>query len=165
MARRRMTYPWSGWPPASQERLFKYTLLGVAGAVFAIFVGLSLFTGALGQEIAAEKEQYSLVLPLVEDITTMRAGQGDLVHLSPEDAVRRIVDDRALGDYVQSLRATRIAEDREGVQVTFGGLTLIMLTDFLQDVRDRASLQAPEFALTRNPDDPRLADAHLVLGR
>ncbi|AMK10043.1 MAG: hypothetical protein AB7E51_14305 [Pseudodesulfovibrio sp.] len=165
MASKRMTYFWSDWPPASQERLFKFVLTGVAGLCFAVLVGLNLFTGALGQQIAAVKQEYGLVVPLVQEITTLRAQQGDLAGLVPEEAVRRIVEDRVLGDYVQSLRSSRIGENRDGVQVTFAGLTLIMLTDFLQDVRDRASLQAPEFTLTRNPDDPRLADVHMVLAR
>lgn len=165
MARARRKYPWSGWPPASQQRLFKYVLLGAAGLMFAVFVGAYLFTATLVQQIQAEKEQYGLVVPLVRDITTLRAGQGDLVRLPPEEAVRRILDDRALNDYVRSMRATQVAGDQEGVQVTLGGLTLIMVTDFLQDVRDRASLQAPEFVLTRNPEEPRLADVHLVLAR
>jgi hypothetical protein len=165
MARKHCSYPWTCWPPASQQRLFKFLLLGTAGLCFAVFVGATLFTGALGQEIEAQKEQYGLVVPLVREITTIRAAQGDLVRLTPEEAVRRILDDRSLNDYVASLRPTRIAEDQEGAEVTLNGLTLIMLTDFLQDVRDRASLQAPEFVLTRNPEEPRLADVHLVLAR
>jgi hypothetical protein len=165
MARKHCTYPWTCWPSASQQRLFKFILFGTAGLCFAVFVGATLFTGALGQEIAVEKEQYGLVVPLVREITTLRAAQGDLVRLTPEEAVRRILDDRSLNDYAASLRATRAAEDQEGVEVTLNGLTLIMLTDFLQDVRDRASLQAPEFVLTRNPEEPRLADVHLVLAR
>lgn len=165
MARKHMTYPWSAWPPASQQRLFKYVLLGAAGLAFAVFVGAYLFTGVLIQQIEAEKAQYGMVVPLVRDIATLRAGQGDLVQLSPEEAVRRVLDDRSLNDYVRSMRPTLVAGDQEGVQVTLGGLTLIMLTDFLQDVRDRASLQASEFVLTRNPEEPRLADVHLVLAR
>ncbi|EGB15526.1 hypothetical protein DND132_2322 [Pseudodesulfovibrio mercurii] len=165
MARKHCTYPWTCWPPASQERLFKYVLFGAAGLLFAVFVGAYLFTGTLAQRIEAGKEQYGLVVPLVRDITTLRAAQGDLVRVPPEDAVRRILDDRSLNEYVRSLRPTRVAENQDGVQVTLGGLTLIMLTDFLQDVRDRASLQAPEFILTRNPEEPRLADVHLVLAR
>lgn len=165
MARKHCTYPWTCWPPASQQRLFKFLLLGTAGLIFAVFVGATLFTGALTQEIAAEKEQYGLVVPLVREITTLRAAQGDLVRLTPEEAVRRILDDRSLNDYAASLRPTRVAGDQEGVEVTLNGLTLIMLTDFLQDVRERASLQAPEFVLTRNPEEPRLADVHLVLAR
>lgn len=165
MPGKRMTYPWSGWPPASQERLFKFLLAGCAGLCFAVFVGLSLFSGALGQRIAAAKQEYGLVVPLVREIATLRASRGDLAGTPPEEAVRRIVEDRVLADYVVSMRGSRISESQDGVQVTFSGLTLIMLTDFLQDVRDRASLQAPEFALTRNPGDPRLADVHMVLAR
>jgi len=165
MSRKHCTYPWTCWPPASQQRLFKFLLLGTAGLCFAVFVGVTLFTGTLGQEIAAEKEQYGLVVPLVREITTLRAAQGDLVQLTPEEAVGRILDDRSLNDYVVSMRPSRTAENQEGVQVTMSGLTLIMLTDFLQDVRDRAGLQAPEFVLTRNLEEPRLADMHLVLAR
>ncbi|MEZ7198860.1 hypothetical protein [Pseudodesulfovibrio karagichevae] len=165
MARKHCTYPWTCWPPASQQRLFKFLLLGTAGLIFAVFVGVTLFTGALGQEIAAGKAQYGLVVPLVREIATLRAAQSDLVQLTPEEAVRRILDDRSLNDYAVSLRPTRIAGDQDAVEVTLEGLTLIMLTDFLQDVRDRASLQAPEFVLTRNPEEPRLADVHLVLAR
>jgi type II secretory pathway component PulM len=165
MARKASAYPWSGWPPASQQRLFKYVLLGAAGMFFAFFVGAYLFTGALIQEIDGQKEQYGMVVPLVREINTLRAARGDLVRLSPEEAVRRVLDGLSLDDYVRSMRTTRLAEDQDGVQVTMSGLTLIMLTDFLQQVRDRASLQAPEFVLTRNPEEPRLADVHLVLAR
>ncbi|WP_272698824.1 hypothetical protein [Desulfovibrio sp. Fe33] len=165
MARKRATYPWSGWPPASQERLFKYVLFMAAGAFFAVFVGANLFTGSLGQQIKEQKAQYGLVVPLVQEIHTLRAEQGDLVQLSPEDAVRRILDDRSLNDYVRSIYATRPAENQEGVRVALEGLTVIMLADFLQDVRDRAGLQTPEFKLTRNLEEPRLADLLLVLAR
>ena len=158
-------YPWSGWPPAAQQRLFKFLLLGTAGFSFSVFMGLFFFTGALDQEIAAEKTQYGLVVPIVQDINRLRASQGDLVGLAPEEAVSRILDDRLLGDYLLTLRPTRLRERQEGVEVALSGLTLIMLTDFLQDVRDRASLQAPDFTLTRNQDDPRLADVHMVLAR
>lgn len=159
------TYPWSDWPPGAQQRLFRFVLLGLSGLFFAVFVGLFLFSGTLVQQINAEKGQYGLVVPIVKDITMLRASQGDLVRVPPEEAVQRILEDRKLEDYVVSMRTTRRAENVEGVQLTMSGLTLIMLTDFLQDVRDRASLQAPDFALTRNPEDPRLADVHLVLAR
>ena len=159
------TYPWSGWPPAAQQRLFKYTLLGTAGLCFSVYVGLFFFTGALEQEIAAAKTQYGLVVPIVQDINRLHASQGDLVAMTSEDAVAKILEDRALGDYLVTMQPTRLKEKQEGVEVTLKGLTLIMLTDFLQDVRERAGLQTPEFVLTRNPADPRLADVHLVLAR
>ncbi|MBG0790619.1 MAG: hypothetical protein H0S80_09005 [Desulfovibrionaceae bacterium] len=158
-------YPWSKWPPASQQRFFKLVLTGLAGLCFAVLVGGGLFTGKLTQQIAVEKTQYGRVAPLVHDIRTLRARQGDLAHLSPVEAVQRIIEDRSMGDHVTSLRITRLKEDVVGAQVTCHRLTLIMLTDFLEEVRDRANLQAPDFTLTRNPEDPRLADAHLVLAR
>lgn len=165
MAGKQNGYPWSGWPPTSQQRFFRLTLTGLSALFFSVLVGGVLFTGKLVQQIAVEKEQYGSVAPLVDDIRTLRARLGDLAHLSPVEAVQRIVDDRHMGDYVTSLRTTRLKEDTEGAQVTCSGLTLIMLTDFLEDLRDRANLQAPDFTLTRNPEDPRLADVHLVLAR
>lgn len=165
MAAGQSRYPWSGWPPASQQRFFKLALTGLSGLCFAVLVGGILFTTKLGQRIEEEKEQYGRVAPLVNDIRILRARQGDLAHLPPVEAVQQIVEDRHMGDHVLSLRITRIKEDVEGAQVTCTRLTLIMLTDFLEDLRDRANLQAPDFTLTRNPDDPRLADAHLVLAR
>jgi len=165
MAGKQNGYPWSGWPPASQQRFFKLVLTGLSALFFSVLVGGVLFTGKLAQQIDAEKEQYGRVAPLVDDIRTLRARQGDLAHLPPVEAVQLIVEDRRMGDYVTSLRTTRLKEDTEGAQVTCSGLTLIMLTDFLEDLRDRANLQAPDFTLTRNPEDPRLADAHLVLAR
>nr|WP_321513299.1 hypothetical protein [uncultured Pseudodesulfovibrio sp.] len=165
MARTRRTYPWSNWPPDSQQRFFKMMLFGLAAAFFSIFVGGYLFTSTLLQQIGAEKEQYARVVPIVQGIQSLRAKQGDLAHLSAKDATWRIIDDRMLEDRLTSIRSTHLNENVEGVQVTFTGLTLIMLTDFLQDLRDRASLQTPEFTLTRNNDDSRLADVHLVLAR
>ncbi|MCJ2165111.1 MULTISPECIES: hypothetical protein [unclassified Pseudodesulfovibrio] len=165
MAGSSSTYPWSGWPPDAQQRLFRFVLTGLGGLFFAVFVGVFLFTSTLTQEIEAEKAQYGLVVPIVQNITRLRANQGDLVHLAPGEAVQRIIEDRKLEDYVASMRTTRLREEADSVQVTLNGLTLIMLTDFLQDVRERASLQTPDFTLTRNPDDPRLADMHLVLAR
>ncbi len=165
MAGKRNAYPWSGWPPASQQRFFRLVLTGLSALFFTVLVGGVLVTGKLEQRIALEKEQYGRVAPLVDDIRTLRARRGDLAHLSPVEAVQRIVEDRNMADYVISLRATRLKEDVVGAQVTCSGLTLIMLTDFLEDLRERANLQTPDFTLTRNPEDPRLADAHLVLGR
>ena len=159
------SYPWSNRPVAEQQRLFKYVLMGLSGLFFAVFVGLALFTGTLVQQIREEKQRYSLVVPIVQDITALRAHLGDLVRVPPDEAVQRILEDRMLNDYVVSMHPTRPREREDGVQLTLRGLTLIMLTDFLQDVRDRASLQTPDFSLTRNTEDPRLADVHLVLAR
>jgi len=165
MVRKQRVYPWSDWPPASQQRFFSIALIGLSGAFFAVLVGVHLFTGALDLKIEEAKERYGKVVPLVHDITALRASRGDLAHLSPFEAVERIIDDRNLTDYVNSMRTTRLDEDMEGVQLTISGLTLIMLTDFLEDMRDRASLQTPDFTLVRNVEDPRLADVHLVLAR
>lgn len=165
MASKQRRYPWSHWPPASQQRFFKLMLVGLSSLFFSVLVGGFLFTGKLTQQIDIEKEQYGRVAPLVNDILTLRARQGDLTHLPPVEAVQRIIEDRRMTDYVTSFRTTRLKENTEGAQVTCSGLTLIMLTDFLEDLRDRANLQATDFTLTRNPDDPRLADVHLVLAR
>lgn len=158
-------YPWSGWPPASQQRLFRLVLASLSGLCFAVLVSGSLLTGKLTQQIAVEKEQYGSVAPLVNDIRTLRTQQGDLAHLSPVEAVQQIIEDRHMTDYVTSLRTTRLREDTEAAQTTCEGLTLIMLTDFLEDLRGRANLQSPDCTLTRNSKDPRLADVHLVLAR
>ncbi|NDV19966.1 hypothetical protein GO013_11090 [Pseudodesulfovibrio sp. JC047] len=165
MAHNERTYPWSNWPPASQQRLFKMVLLGLAGAFFSVFVGVYLFTSTLEQQIVAEKEQYARVMPIVQGIHALRAKQGDLARLTVKDATWRIIDERMLESRLTSIRSTGLNDSNDAVQVTFTGVTLIMLTDFLQDLRDRASLQTPEFTLTRNNDDPRLADVHLVLSR
>ena len=165
MARTKRTYFWSNWPPASQQQFFKYVLVGLSVGFFAVFVGAYLFTNTLIQQISQEKEQYGQVVPIVHDINALRASRGDLAHEPVKDAVWRIIEDRVLEDRLTSIRDTRISENVEGIQVTFTGLTLIMLTDFLQDLRDRASLQTPEFTLTRNNEDPRMADVHLVLAR
>lgn len=161
----RRHYPWSGWPPASQQRFFRMTLLGAAGFFFSVFVGSYLFTGAMKQDIVAEKEQYARVVPLVQEVRTIQANQGALAHLAPIEAVRRIVEDRRMDDYVESLRVTILKDNVEGAQATFSGLTLIMLTDFLEDLRYKANLQTPDFTLTRNSEDSRLADMHLVVAR
>jgi len=119
----------------------------------------------MAQQIAESKEQYASVLPIVQDIKALRAQQGDLAHLSVEDAVWRIIDDLLLEDNLTSIHTTRLNEDEVGIQVTFSSLSLTKLTNFLQALRDRASLQTPDCTLTRNPDDPRLADAHFVFAR
>ena len=165
MPAKQSRYPWTDWPPASQQRFFRLMLTGLSSLFFSVLVGGFLFTGKLAQQIDIEKEQYGRVAPLVNDILTLRARQGDLTHLPPVEAVQRIIEDRRMADYVNSLRSTRLKEDIEGAQVTCSGLTLIMLTDFLEDLRDRANLQAPDFTLAHNPEDPRLADVHLVLAR
>ncbi|BCS89053.1 hypothetical protein [Pseudodesulfovibrio sediminis] len=165
MAGKRLAYPWSSWPPTTQQRFFKLVLSGTATAFFAVFVGVYLFTGTLDQQIKAEKAQYSRVVPIVQEINMLHARQGDLAHLSVEEATRRILDDHALTEHTISFHETRISETMLGEEMTMTGLTLVMVTDFLKAIRDRASLQTPEFALTRNPDDPRLADVHLVLVR
>lgn len=138
--------------------------MGTALAFFSVFVGAVLFTGTLKQQIVDEKEQYARVVPLVQEVQTLRANIGDLAHLAPVEAVQRILDDRHLNDYVDSLRVAD-AGKTDGAQATLSGLTLIMVTDFLEDLRNRANLQTPDFTLTRNTEDPRLADIHLVLAR
>jgi len=165
MGRKQQKYPWSGLPVGAQQRLFKFVLVGTGVLFFSVFVGMTLLTASLGKKIDEAKAQYGLVVPIVQSIEALRSRQGDLVKLPPQKAVIRILEDRALEDYIVSMRPTRIKENQEGVQLTLGGLTLIMLTDFLEDVRDRASLQTLEFTLTRNEADPRLADMHLVMAR
>lgn len=140
-------------------------LVGLSGLCCSLFVGASIYVSSMAQQIAESKEQYASVLPIVQDIKALRAQQGDLAHLSVEDAVWRIIDDLLLEDNLTSIHTTRLNEDEVGIQVTFSSLSLTKLTNFLQALRDRASLQTPDCTLTRNPDDPRLADAHFVFAR
>lgn len=158
-------YFWSAWPPASQQRFFKLMLYGVGMLCFMVFVGLYMVTGTLDQQIGEAKEQYGQVLPLVQDVKSLRAQQGDLAHLPVEKAAWRIIEDLLIEENLVSFHRTSLNEDDIGVQATFEGLSLTKLTDFLRDLRDRASLQTPDCTVTRNPDDPRLADVHLVLAR
>jgi len=164
MPRKAPNHFWSAWPPASQQRFFKVVLTGTSLAAFSIIVGLSLFSGTLDKQIDEAKAQYGRVVPLVLDIKTLRAQQGDLAHLPVDEAVNRIADDLDIENQLVSMHKTEYRED-PAAQVTFEGLALNKLTEFLQALRDRASLQTPECTLTRNPDDPRLADAHFVLAR
>lgn len=170
--RRAKRYFWSGWPEASQQRLFRLAPKGTVLLCLAVFIGLRLLMGSMTTRIEESKAQYARVLPLVEDILTLRAQRGDLAHLPPDKAVWRIIDDLSIEQNLISMRATkREAEQKSGMdedlalQTTLTGLPLNTLARFLSDLRDRASLQTRDCALTRNPDDPRLSDAHLVLAR
>ncbi|CCH49409.1 hypothetical protein [Pseudodesulfovibrio piezophilus] len=158
-------YFWSFWPRESQKRFFRMILLGTIVSVLSISIGLKLFSGSLEQRIAESKEQYGRVVPIVQDIKALRAQQGALTHLSVEDATWAIIDDLVIEKNLTSIRSTVVDDDIKGIQVTFSGLSLNKLTSFMVALRDRASLQTPSCILTRNPDDPRLADAHFVLAR
>jgi len=158
-------YFWSSWPAASQQRFFKFVLSGLSLLFFSVCIGTYLFTGPLTQQIAQSKERYGYVVPIVQDIKALRAQQGDLAHLPVKEAVWRLIDDLQIEENLASIRTTRLNEDENGIQVTFDGLSLTELTNFLDALRGRASLQTPDCALTRNPDDPRLVDAHFVLAR
>jgi type II secretory pathway component PulM len=158
-------YFWSSWPMASQQRLFRMVNLGTLVVSLSVFIGLGLFGNTVEQQIAEAKEQYGRVLPLVEEIRAFRAQQGNLAHLPVDEAVWDIIDTIGIEPQVTSFRTTRLSEHETGVQVTLTGLTLPRLTDFLRDLRERASLQSPDCTISRNQDDPRLADAHLVLAR
>lgn len=150
---------------ASQQRFFKLVLLGTMALTFSVFVGIKLFGSSLEQRIADSKAQYASVVPIVQDIKALKAQQGNLAHLPVEEAIWSIIDDLLMEKNLVSIRSTHINEDQEGIQVTFTGLSLTTLTNFLHAMRERASLQTPDCAITRNPDDPRLADAHFVLAR
>ncbi|QGY39306.1 hypothetical protein GM415_03950 [Pseudodesulfovibrio cashew] len=158
-------YFWLSWPAASQERLFRLALVGTVVATFAVSVGLKLFSGSLEQRIVEAREQYGRVVPIVEEVRALRAKQGDLVDKPVSEAVWAIIDGLGIEEQLTSFRATQLDEGLDAAQVTFKGLPLNRLMDFLRDLRDRASLQTPGCTLTRNPDDPRLADAHFVLAR
>ena len=162
---KRMQYFWSSWPAASQQRLFKYILVGLSVLIFSVCIGVSLFTGTLKQQIDDTKEQYTRVVPIVQDIKALRAQQGDLAHLPVDEALWRIIDDLLIEENLISIRTTQLKGGETGIQATFSELSLTKLTTFLKAIRDRGSLQTPDCALTRNPDDPRLADVHLVLAR
>jgi len=140
-------------------------LLAFCCLFFSVLVGLNLFTNALNKQIEESKEQYVRIVPIVKDIKAIRAQQGDLVHLPVEETVWRIIDDLLMEENLISIRTTRLNEDETGIQVTFSRLSLTKLTGFLNALRERGSLQTPDCTLTRNPDDPRLADAHFVLAR
>lgn len=165
MAKKTANYFWSSWPPASQQRFFKVVLVGLSVTIVSVIIGMNLFGGTLGQQIAEAKEQYGRVVPIVQDVKALRAQQGDLAHMPVKEAAWRIIDDLAIEENLVSIRETKWRDDEPGIQVTLEGLSLTKLSDLLRDLRDRASLQTPECALTRNPDDPRLADAHFVLAR
>lgn len=150
---------------ASQYRFFKIVLVGLMIVTASTVVGLKLFTAAVDQRIEESKEQYGRVVPIVEDIKTLRAQMGNLAHLPVEEAVWNIIDDLLIEKNLTSFRSTSMDDEEEGIQVTFDGLSLSKLTDFMQALRERAALQTPKCTLTRNPDDPRLADVHFVLAR
>ncbi len=156
---------WGAWPLESQRRLFKLVLMGSLLLSLSGIIGLNLFAGALDQQIQASKEQYGRVIPIVADIQALRAQRGVLAHLPVEEAIWDIIDDNLMEENLISIRSTMIDEDIMGIQVTFERLSLTKLTNFMLDMRDKASLQTPDCAITRNPDDPRLADAHFVLAR
>jgi len=164
MAQARL-YFWSTWPLASQHRFFKLLLLGALIGTFSVLVGLRLFSGSVEQRIAESKEQYGRVVPIVADIIALRAQQGSLAHLPVDEAVWYIIDDLLIEENLTSLRTTHIDEDTDGIQVTFTGLSLSKLINFMDAMREQASLQTPDCSITRNPDDPRLADVHFVLAR
>ncbi|WP_319469410.1 hypothetical protein [uncultured Pseudodesulfovibrio sp.] len=156
---------WSDWPAASQQRFFKLVLRGIVLVTVGLIVGLKLYTGSVDLAITQAKEQYGRVVPLVEDVKSLRAQMGVFAHLPVKDAIWHIIDDLNIEKHLTSIRPTQLSEHEEGLQVTFTGLSLTKLTDFLHALRDKASLQTPDCTISRNPDDPRLADVHLVLAR
>lgn len=162
---RNRTYFWSSWPIVSQQRFFKLILVGTMVATFSVSVGLKLFSGSMEQRIAEAKDRYARVVPIVEDVKSLRAQMGDLAHLPVEEAVWSLIDDLLIEDNLVSIRSTVLEGDIRAIQVTFDRLSLTKLTSFMISLRDRASLQTPNCSITRNPDDPRLADAHFVLAR
>lgn len=159
------TYFWSFWPMVSQLRFFKMVLIGTMLLTFSVSVGLKLFAGSMEQRIAESKDRYARVVPIVEDIKSLRAQMGDLAHLPVEEAVWSIIDDLLIEDNLVSIRSTSLKGDIRAIQVTFDRLSLSKLTNFMLALRDRASLQTPNCSISRNPDDPRLADVHFVLAR
>jgi len=163
--RARSRHFWSAWPPSSQQRFFKLVLTGGMLLTFSVVVGIRLLTGAVELEITQAKAQYGRVLPLVQEVTALRAQMGNLAHLGAEDALWAIIDDLGIEPNLSSLHTTRLDENTPGIEATFTGLSLTKLADFLNALRERASLQTPQFVLTRNPGDQRLADLHLVLAR
>jgi type II secretory pathway component PulM len=165
MSRPSRNHFWSGWPEASQKRFFKLALMGTLVLAACVFVGLKLVGNSLELEIGQAKEQYGRVLPLVREVVALRAQMGNLAHLPVEEAVWVIIDDLSIEPNLTSFRPAVLTGDVKAVQATFTGLPLAKLTSFLEALPERASLQTPECVLTRNPDDPRLADLHLVLAR
>ena len=165
MSRSPQNHFWSGWPEASQKRFFKLVLMGTLVLSLCVFVGLKLVGNSLELGIGQAKEQYGRVLPLVREVVALRAQMGNLAHLPVEEAVWFIIDDLSIEPNLTSIRSTTLQGDVKALQVTFTGLPQAKLTAFLEALRERASLQTPECVLTRNPDDPRLADIHLVLAR
>jgi len=158
-------YFWSDWPEMSRQRLFRVAPRALAALGLCLFIGLRLLTGTAAVQIEESKAQYARVVPLVEEIRALRAQQGDLLHLPLDEAVWRIIDDLAIEQNLMSLRETGTSREEPSLQVTLTGLPLNTLARLLAGLRDRAGLQVRDCALTRNPDDPRLSDAHLVLAR
>lgn len=156
---------WSGWPAATQQRFFRLVLVGLPVLTLSVFLGLKLLGSVQDQDIAEAKTQYGRVLPLVQEIVALRARQGNLAHRKLDDAIWSLVDDLGLESRLTALHSTRVDKNIPAIEATFSGLSLAKLADLLNALRTRASLQTPELTLTRNPDDPRLADLHVVLAR
>ena len=165
MTRRAPRHFWSAWPPSSQRRFFKLVLTGGLLLSLSVVVGLRLIAGAVNQEIAQAKAQYGRVLPLVQEVTALRAQMGNLAHLEVEDALWTLIDDLGIEPNLASMRSTQLDESTPGIEAEFTGLSLSKLADFLNALRERASLQTPRCDLNRNPGNPRLADLRLVLAR
>ncbi|MBC17487.1 MAG: hypothetical protein CL942_14785 [Desulfovibrio sp.] len=158
-------YFWSSWPQISQDKFFRNVLVGMIILTLAVTVGLRLFATSITEEIASQREMYGNVAVIVEDIKSLRAQQGGLAHLSVNDAVWFIIDDIQIETKLISIRETTVNRATEGLQVTFEGLSLTELMGFLTALRDKASLQTPSCMMTRNMNDPRLADVHLIVAR
>lgn len=158
-------YFWSSWPLISQEKFFRMVLVGTIIVTLAVTIGMRLFAASIAEEITDKRQLYGDVAVIVEDIHSLRAEQGNLAHLSVSEAVWSIIDDLRIEEKLVSLRSTSVDRFTDGLQVTFEGLSLSELMGFLMALRDDASLQTPSCMLTRNSDDPRLADAHLILAR
>ena len=158
-------YFWSHWPTHSQQRFFKLMLMGTVLLTLSITIGFRILGGTMAERINDARDLYGQVVIIVEDIRSLRAEKGEFAHLPVEQATQALINDLGIGEKILSMRTSPLENNTDGVQVTFQGLSMNQLTAFMKGLRDQASLQTPKYVLTRNEDEPRLADLHVVLAR
>ena len=151
---------WLKWPTDKQQRFHKI-MIGLWLAILLSAFATPLFLSrSYIEDIELARKRFVRVSELVHQIKSLRAELGDLALIPSTEALTIVLNQAGLTDDRYTAQ-----DPEQGIVLNIPGATYAETVQILDQLRNRASLQAVDFYMTQNERDPRLCELGMVLVR
>ena len=157
---------WQDWPVEKQKLFFAAMVAAWALLLFMVWSGFSESESKAVRIMLSSKQNYSKVVPLVEQLKAGESSRGALIDREPMAAAQQVIRDLGLDTRLTSLRPLQAgANSSSGVQVILESLNLPEVVFLLRDFNVRGALKITNFNINHRLDTPELADVQIILTR